>query len=347
VAFSFVGILTGIVSVNQRAAPSINKVAFLYLLAAAIFVVVPVVVGKKKTLVDLAWAWLAFCSVLLVMCWIMPNPNLVRETGAHRWASAFGVSLMPIDLLKPAFIILAAWFISSCRRIATEDWIADKALWASGRWPAFLAAFGAFLACMFIQPDLGNMFMYILTFSAMAFVVGIKWRYVFGGAAALTATIAAASITHSHFRMRLMGVADDWQATQSKIAIRNGGLWGQRADSFVFGQVPMANNDFVFSEIAEMWGVVAGAALIAAMFWMFIMLIRRANQAKDDFSMLVIFGVAFMFALHVMMNIFTAIGLFMKGTTLPFISYGGSSLIAFSLMFAAALALARIDKWGK
>jgi cell division protein FtsW len=144
----------------------------------------------------------------------------------------------------------------------------------------------------------------------------------------------------------MFGGSDGYQVARSLEAIKNGGLWGRGEESFLFQNVPMANNDFVFSGLAEMWGAVACAFLVGAMFVMFCLLFRRAVENKDEFSSLVVFGAAFLFALHVVMNIMTALGLFMKGTTLPFISYGGSSLLAFSILFAIILSLVRQDKWG-
>jgi cell division protein FtsW len=199
---------------------------------------------------------------------------------------------------------------------------------------------------MFFHPDLGNMFMYLIILGAMLFWAGAAGRYiaVFG---VLGALAVAVSFIHPHFRARILGMSDSYQVNRSLDAIRNGGLWGRGDESFLFDKVPMANNDFIFSSIAEMWGAIASAVLLIMMFWMFVVLFRKAIENKDEFSGLVIFGSAMLFFLHVAMNVLTALGLFMKGTTLPFISYGGSSLIAFSLVFGIVLSLIRQDKWGQ
>jgi len=141
-------------------------------------------------------------------------------------------------------------------------------------------------------------------------------------------------------------MADPHQVNRSLDAIRNGGLWGRGEESFLFARVPMANNDFVFAGIAEMWGVVFSVIMLVAMLALFVYMFRKAVENRNEFSALVIFGAAVLFILHVLINVSTAVGLFMKGTTLPFISYGGSSLLSFSILFAIVLALVRLDKWG-
>jgi cell division protein FtsW len=335
IAFSFVGVLSGIYFVHL-----LDKTALFYAASAVIFLFVPMM--PRKTIIAMSWAMLAACAVLFAITYA--SPHVIHQS--KRWAYVLGFSLMPSDLLKPAFVVLTAWFMSKCKKMAPDDWIADKRLWSGGWWPAYLAALAFALACMFFHPDLGNMFMYLMAFGAMAFWLGAKWRYVFGFAGLLAAA-AAVSFAHPHYRARMLGESDGWQVARSLDAIGNGGLWGRGDESFLFEKVPMVNNDFVFSSIAEMWGCVVCAALLAAMFWMFLLLFRRASQAKDDFAGMVIFGAAFLFALHIIMNVATALGWFMKGTTLPFISYGGSSLIAFSILFAIVLAMVRQDKWGR
>jgi cell division protein FtsW len=334
VAFCFVGILSGIQSVYL-----FDKIVLFYGLAAGIFLVVPML--PVRAVIGAAWVLLATCLGLFLLTYL--SPHVIHESG--RWAFVFGQSLMPADLMKPPFVILTAWFLSMVKRRAPDDWIAAASVWRGLWWPAYIALFLPVLVMMFFHPDLGNMFMYIITFGAMVFWAGAKWRYIFAfGGLGVCAVLT--SFLHGHYRARLLGGSDPYQINRSLDAIRNGGLWGRGEESFLFEKIPMNNNDFVFSGIAEMWGALAGVLLLVAMFWMFCLLFRRANQAKDDFASLILFGTAFLFALHVVMNVATATGLFMKGTTLPYISYGGSSLVAFSLLFAAVLGIVRHEKWG-
>ncbi|MDR3208377.1 MAG: FtsW/RodA/SpoVE family cell cycle protein [Rickettsiales bacterium] len=333
-AFSFVGLLAGFHSLHV-----LDKIFLFYGVSLVIFLFVPMI-GRKKTIIGLMWLLFAACMALFLLTYADPH----RINNSLRWARIGGFSVMPADLMKPAFIVLTAWFITEVKRRAPDDWIGAAPLWKGGWWPAYLAAFMAILLSMFFHPDLGNMFMYISVFGTMLFWAGMRWRYVlaFVGAGAAAFLV---SLTHSHFRMRIFGGSDGYQIGRSLDAIRNGGLWGRGDESFLFQNVPMANNDFVFAGLAEMWGAVACAALVGAMFVLFCLLFRRAVENKDEFSSLVIFGAALLFAIHVAMNILTALGGVMKGTTLPFISYGGSSLLAFSILFAIILSLIRQGKW--
>ena len=335
VIFSMIGLLMGINSVHL-----IDKWIVFYMAAATIFLFVPMI-NNKKTIIHLSVLLFVVCCVLLIMTYV--DPRIIR--GSNRWVHIFGLSLMPADLLKPAFIVLTAWFINKVKSKA-DDFIGDARLWKEGWWPAYLIIFFNLLAMMFFHPDLGNMFLYMMVFGIMLFWAGAKMKYAAIGGGILGVGVLA-SMMQPHFVRRIFGGGDDFQTAASLRAIRNGGLWGRNEESWLFQEVPMASTDFIFAGIAEMWGAVAAAAMIGLMMLFFFVLWRRAIDIKDSFSSLVIIGAASIFAIHVVMNVLTGLGLFMKGTTLPFISYGGSSLISFSILFAFVLALVRQDKWGQ
>jgi cell division protein FtsW len=334
VAFSFVGLLSGLHSVHL-----IDKILLFYGLGAAIFFVVPML--PKKAIIAFSWILFAMCVAFFAMTYI--SPHVLNNS--KRWTFVFGFSLMPADILKPAFIILTAWFMTELKKRAPDDFVGDMKLWRDGWWPAYILVFTTLLAAQFFHPDLGNMFIYILLFGAMLYWADAKMKYLLLLGAAGAATVGL-SFMHPHFYARFFGKADLYQTERSLDAIRNGGLWGRAEESFLFSRVPMANNDFVFAGIAEMWGAIGAAMLLFAALWLFLILFKRAHENRDEFSSLAIWGAATLFALHVAMNSATALGLFMKGTTFPFVSYGGSSLLAFCFLFAIVLSLIRIDKWG-
>ena len=333
-AFSFIGLLSAFHSIHM-----INKILAFYGMGLVILFFGPMV--SKRMIMAGAWALFGACLLLFALTYL--SPHVLNSS--KRWAYVFGFSLMPADLMKPAFIVLTAWFITKLKSQSADDFIRDAALWKNGWWPTYALAFALLLCMMFFHPDLGNMFIYIAIFAAMIFWAGAKFKYIamMGGGGAV---LLAAALIHPHARARLLGLTDRYQVTRSIEAIKNGGLWGRGEESFLFARVPMANNDFVFSGIAEMWGAVFSIVMLAAMFALFVVMFRRANAVRDEFGGLVIFGAAVMFALHVIINVATALGLFVKGTTLPFISYGGSSLLSFCILFAIVLAVVRLDKWG-
>ena len=334
--FCLVGLLASINSVNL-----VHRAALFYAIAASIFLIVPMI--NKKNIIKISSMLFVLSMALFIYTYI--DPVILR--GSNRWAFIFGQSIMPADLLKPAFVVLTAWFVTKIKSMSNGDFIIDKTLWQGGLWPIYLGIFLSILMMMFFHPDLGNMFIYIILFGVMLFWAGAKSRYMcMGGGAVLSVAILASSL-HSHFRTRIFGSTDEFQVRQSLSAIKNGGLWGRWEESFLFQDVPMAATDFIFSGIAEMWGAVFASALISAMLVLFVILWRRATESQDGFTSLVIIGAAVIFAMHVAMNVLTAIDLFMKGTTLPFISYGGSSLLSFSLLFAIVLALIRQEKWDR
>jgi cell division protein FtsW len=333
IAFAFMGLLAGMYSVHLW-----DKMAMFYVAGAIIFLFVPMM--PKKFIIWASVAIASICFLLFVYTYL--SPHAVHES--KRWAFILGFSLMPADLMKPAFIVLTAWFLVNAKKRAPYDFMGDPGLWKNGWWEMYYLALLVLLVFMFFHPDLGNMFMYMGVFGAMIFWLGAKMRYILS-AVGILSVVLGVSFIHPHFRARILGYSDSYQTIQSLNAIKNGGLYGKGDESFLFDKVPMANNDFVFSLISEMWGALVSVALLSAMFALFCLLFRRSVETRDDFSGLVIFGTAILFALHVIMNVSTALGLFMKGTTLPFISYGGSSFLAFSLLFAIVLSLIRADKW--
>jgi cell division protein FtsW len=343
-ALCAVGMLAGIASPHL-----LHKILGFYAAGAFVLFVVPMMPRR----LIIAGAAVLGAAALGLFLWTYISPTLIHNSA--RWVRMGGLSLMPADFMKPAFVVLTAWFLVECKKVsgireqvseaAAGDFIGAKNLWTGGWWPVYLALFGGILLMMFFHPDIGNMFMYLAVFAAMLWWLGAKWKYI-GGLVALGATAFAAAFSHPHFRARLLGTADSWQTDRSIDAIKNGGWFGLWEESNLFERVPMANTDFVFSGIVEMWGAVFAVLLLAAMFVLFAVLWRRAVESRDDFGGLVIFGAAVFFALHTIMNIMTATGVMMKGTTLPFISYGGSSLLAFCLLFAIVLGVIRQDKWG-
>ena len=364
VALCFVGMLAGISSPHL-----LNKIFLFYAAGAFALFIVPMLPRR----VVVAGAAILCAAALGLYFWTYISPVAIHNS--TRWVRAGGFSVMPADIMKPAFVVLTAWFLSECKkrmnarpaqvlpgrasrakqnfpapqagqkeRATTDDFVGAKNLWTGGWWPGYLAVFGAVLIMSFFHPDIGNMFMYLIVFAAMIYWMGAKMKYLLGLSVAGGAAFLAAFM-HPHFRARLLGTADSWQADRSVDAIKNGGLFGLWEESNLFERVPMANTDFIFSGIVEMWGAVPAVIMLATMFALFFVLWRRAVESRDDFGGLVIFGVATFFALHIMLNIFTATGIIVKGTTLPFISYGGSSLLAFCLMFAIVLGVIRKDKW--
>ena len=129
-------------------------------------------------------------------------------------------------------------------------------------------------------------------------------------------------------------------------AIRNGGLFGAGDKAYVVENLPMAESDFVLSVISENFGAIASCALIVLLWFVFWRLLHQSKYARDDFTSNAIVGTAAMFGIQVCINLASTLRIMpAKGMTLPFISHGGSSFVAYCLLFGMVMALIREDKW--
>jgi cell division protein FtsW len=240
-------------------------------------------------------------------------------------------------LAKSGFVIFAAWFLSD--HVRRPDMPGP-----------YIAGLGAamFLGLLVLQPDFGQTALVTMTFGAMLLVFGIPWIVV-GGLAALTAAAMAASyVLVPHVASRIDRFlhptsGDTFQTDTAVEAFNNGGLLGAGPGGGIAKLVlPDAHTDFTFSVVGEEFGFFACVALMVIFFFIIIRVMSRARSEADPFAALAMTGLASMFGLQACINMGVNVALLpAKGMTLPFISYGGSSLMGTALAMGFILALAR------
>lgn len=279
------------------------------------------------------------------------HPVVVK--GSARWAHIGGFGFMPADVLKPALIVLTAWFLNKMRGAYGSDIFLNKEAWRAKwlSWWPYIAIFLLCVAVFFKHPDIGNLFLYLGVLFVMLFVAGFPLKFlpfVFGGVGALSAIVI---LTKEHVRSRFLHMfdVDRWtQAWYSINSIKHGGLFGSGSDAYVKDVLPESTNDFVYAAIAEDWGAVGCIALVLLLLLVLNRLIKHAIHAREDFVVFALAGTAALFGGQICFNLMTALHLFVsKGMTLPFISYGGVSFISFCIIFGMILALVREDTWNK
>ena len=263
----------------------------------------------------------------------------VEVKGSRRWI--FGIQ--PSEFVKPAFIVLAAWAFSEG---------------ASGR--AKLAGVGLALLLLPItigpliaQPDFGQTMLISLVWAALFFMAGLHWFWVagVGGVGAVGAALAFRFSPHVHDRvLRFIdpeaasgGIADPFQVDTALQSILSGGWLGRGPGEGVYKRIlPDAHTDFVFAVTGEEFGMVACLALIA--FFGFIVLrgLLLASRNEDPFCRFAAAGLVIMFGVQSWINMAVNLrAIPAKGMTLPFISYGGSSILALALGMGFLIALTR------
>ena len=302
---------------------------------------------NKKWVLGISLADVAICLVLLGITFIAPH----TIKGSARWVSIAGFHIQPADIMKPGFIIMTAWFLAKMRekfgdRLFSKD--AWKLNWIS--WWPYLVIFVPMMAIIFRHPDVGTCLLYIGVLMVMLIIAGLPRIIIFGTIPLGLGLLALAYkiMPHVHNRVNAMftGTGDNYQVTQSVQAIQHGGFFGKWSDAFIKQSLPDAHTDFIYAAIVEDIGVFLALVLLGFLVYVLRLLITDALNARDKFVFYAAGGTAALYGLQICINMVSTLRLFPpKGMTLPFISYGGSSLFGFCLLFGMILAIVREDKW--
>jgi cell division protein FtsW len=262
--------------------------------------------------------------------------------GAVRWFSLGFASVQPSEFLKPVFVILAAWLMAAGQEPGGPPGRAISF--------AFLVAVVGLLA---IQPDFGQAALILFTWGVIYFVAGASMLPMLGiGGLALAGGFAAYS-AFEHFARRIHGflaaeVDPRTQLGYAATAIQQGGFFGTGlGEGQVKWLLPDAHTDFIIAVAAEEYGLVLVLVIIALYAVVVIRALLRLLRERDAFARLAGVGLACIFGAQAMINMAVAVRLVpAKGMTLPFVSYGGSSLIAAGITIGALLALTRMRPQG-
>lgn len=255
--------------------------------------------------------------------------------GARRWLDFGAFKLQPTEFLKPAFVVLAAAVLTDPARTGMRG-VAITALLLA---PA--------LAIMLFQPDVGQTALILAIWGALLYFAGVHALYLAGlGAGGLGISVAAYFL-HPHVRERIEQFLDPRaEAYQTGLALKAfaaGGFTGVGPGAGTIKyRLPDAHSDFIFAVSGEEFGLVLCAVIVLLFGIITARLMLRAVQARERFAQLVGAGLALAIGLQAFINMSVSLSLLpAKGMTLPFVSYGGSSLFAVALTMGFALAVTR------
>jgi cell division protein FtsW len=274
---------------------------------------------------------LALLGSLILLVLVLAVGQTIN--GSTRWLHLPGFSLQPSEIFKPAFIVITAWLF-------TEE---DRGAPAPGRLLAIII-YALTATLLTLQPDIGQTALITLVFAAMMWVSGLSWRWTIGLGAAIAAGAAAAINLVPYIQRRvtefLSGGGVRNQTDIALDAISQGGLWGVGpGEGRVKHVLPEAHNDYIFAVAGEEFGAIAMLLIISLYALLFLRAWMLAMRLNDPFARLATAGLALLFALQALVNIAVNLDLAPStGMTLPFLSYGGSSMLA--LAFSAGLMLA-------
>jgi cell division protein FtsW len=278
-----------------------------------------------------------FSGFAIVMLLLIGVLFLDRSHATHRWIRLGPASLQPSELAKLVVILYLAWFLELRRR--------PKSFGVNDFVHTLLPALGPILlvvGLILLQPDLGTACLLVLVVLTMFFVAGISIRYLLYAGAAALPTVFLLIVQVPYRYQRVMGFlspeADPqghgFQLLQSLIAVGSGGLYGvglmeSRQKLFY---LPEAHTDFIYAVLCEELGYI-GAVAVVALFAIYGWRgLRAALKASDDFGRLLALGITTMVVAQALVNLSVVLGLMpTKGIPLPFISYGGTSLLVMLL----------------
>jgi len=258
--------------------------------------------------------------------------------GARRWISFAGQSLQPSEFVKPAFAVIAAWLFS-------ESMILKN---VPGRSMATVLMLGI-LAALLLQPDIGQTALVFATWATLLFLSGISWWIILGLAGAAGGMLVAAYAFFPHFARRIdtfinpEGGGNTYQIDRALESLLEGGWFGRGpGESIAKKMIPDAHADYVFSAAAGEFGILFCLVLVSLFGFIVIRALMAAQRQSSLFARLAASTLAIQVAMQAGINLAVNLNLIPpKGMTLPFVSYGGTSMIAVAFGMGLMLALTR------
>jgi cell division protein FtsW len=269
----------------------------------------------------------------------------IRAGGAARWLNLPGGFVFePSELLKISLPLLLATYVSRRQESLGQF-----------EWPVRAAILFVPLLLALKQPDFGSFFICCSVFFAILFAFGLQWRYIIGAVAVAVPAFYVLVMNEPYRRARILGFLDPWsnigkegfQAIQSMLSFQSGGLTGvglgQGQGKLFF--LPEAHTDFTLAVLGEEMGFIGFVGVIALYGYLVFRGLQLAARSEDKFSKVLALGLSLVFGLSVFINVGVVIGLLpTKGLTLPFLSYGGSSLMMTCFLFGLLLNIERHDR---
>jgi cell division protein FtsW len=284
------------------------------------------------------FAALGVLIVSLVLLWLTLRLG-VEVKGAKRWISAFGQTIQPSEFVKPAYAVIGAWLFA--------EGMKQKGV------PARSIATGIMLlitTALLLQPDIGQSALVLATWAGLLFLSGISWLIIFGLMIAGVGMLFGAYVFFPHFAKRIdafinpeQGNHGTYQIEKALDSLLEGGWFGRGpGESLANRQIPDGHADFVFSAAAGEFGILFCLCIVGLIAFIVIRVLIGAQRQSNLFARLAASTLAIQFGLQCGINLAVNLNLIPpKGMTLPFVSYGGTSMVAVAFGAGLMLALTR------
>ncbi len=304
---------------------------------AAVPVALAIIFGVSllppRTVRRVAFVGFAIAVALFALTFVIG----VEIKGARRWIDLPGFSLQPSEFVKPTFAVVAAWLFAEQKE--------------RPQFPGNAISIGLFIvlvAMLIKQPDFGMAVVVATVWFAQFFMAGLRLYWAAAGTIAGAAGMVGAYLWLPHVTTRINGfldptAGDSYQVNRSIEAFANGGLWGRGpGEGTVKYFLPDAHADFVFAVAGEEFGLIVCILIVGVFAFIVLRGFSRLLQEGNLFVLLSATGLLVQFGLQAIINMASTLRLIpTKGMTLPFVSYGGSSMLALALGMGMMLALTR------
>ena len=263
--------------------------------------------------------------------------------GAYRWLDLGFISIQPSEFMKPFFCIILAWWLAQARLIKHS----------MGYLKSFIVFF-LIVAILFKQPDIGMLLTVVCVFLGEAFISGVSYYFIAVAGILFLCLIVGLYFTVPHFHLRVdrfFKIEDtvSEQVVKSLQALKEGGWFGKGpGEGVIKFHVPDAHTDFIMSVAAEEFGFLLTSFVVCTFAFVIIRTLYLARKDRNLFSQVALSGLIIQVAFQAVVNMGVTLNLLpTKGMTLPFISYGGSSMLAVGILFGFILGLTRRHTIGK
>lgn len=303
--------------------------------AAFLTLLVPLMINKIWQLAQIPWLYGIGGLTLLMVVWMIGNNSF----GAQLSIQVAGVAFQPSEFVKISFVFFAASMF-----YRSVDF--HSVLLTTG-----MAA--AHVLVLVLSKDLGSALIFFLTYLVMLFVATTNWFYFLGGMAAGCGASVAAYGMFAHVRNRVLAWRDPWsdidnrgyQITQSLFAMGTGGWFGLGLYQGMPYKIPVVEKDFIFAAISEEMGGIFALCVLMICVGCFLQFMMIAGSMRAMFYKLIAVGLGMVYIVQVFLTVGGVIKFIPStGVTLPFISYGGSSIFSMFLMFGVLQGLYILKK---
>ena len=332
-------IIIAIVTIGVILSFSINRdFSFFnkHLLYSTLAIILMIIISTMdiKTLRRLSLLGLIIFTIMLMSILLLDY----EIKGSKRWLKVVGISIQPSEFIKPFFLILSAWFLSKG--------IEGRKIYLNILFFSFFIIAGLII----LEPDFGMTFLFAASFFCQLFIAGLSIFLVAIAFLMLILLSVTSYYVFDHVQKRINAFfdpsADTYQLDLSLKAFKSGGLFGKGpAQGILKEKIPDANTDFILAVVGEELGFIFCSLIVLLIFLLIIRFLLQLLKYKDPYVIIAIVGLISSYGLQSLINIFSALGIIpTKGMTLPFISYGGSSMISSAILFGFLLSLTKQKK---